>query len=197
MENPPQLVPIGFKEWSSVCAAIGAGRQTIILRKGGIAEGRTGFSFKYPSFFLFPTLFHQQKERVRENFEDVDLPVAGDKIPIKIFGEVVWKGDLDDWEKIRRLAPLHIWKEDVIRERFVFSEEAGEGSLQLAVLRTWRLASTWWIPDQRSYGGCRSWVDLPEIPAEVSRAGLSVVAAQRGRKEMVGLLDQVGINVSV
>ncbi len=38
----------GFKEWSSVCQAIADGRQTIIIRKGGIAEGRDGFMFQAP-----------------------------------------------------------------------------------------------------------------------------------------------------
>jgi hypothetical protein len=34
---------VGFKEWALVCEALGRGEQTIILRKGGIAEGRGGF----------------------------------------------------------------------------------------------------------------------------------------------------------
>ena len=37
---------VGFKEWAVVCEATGRGRQCIILRKGGIAEGREGFLFK-------------------------------------------------------------------------------------------------------------------------------------------------------
>ena len=51
---------IGFKEWALVCAALEQGRQSILLRKGGIAEGRTRFSFQYREFFLFPTWFHEQ-----------------------------------------------------------------------------------------------------------------------------------------
>jgi hypothetical protein len=31
---------VGFKEWAIVGEALGRGRQSIILRKGGIAEGR-------------------------------------------------------------------------------------------------------------------------------------------------------------
>src|SRR5438477_1344443 len=45
---------VGFKEWSLVCDALGRGEQSVILRKGGIAEGREGFSFRYREFFLFP-----------------------------------------------------------------------------------------------------------------------------------------------
>ena len=55
---------IGFKEWALVCRAMGEGRQTVIIRKGGIAEGRDGFAFRYREFFLFPTFFHEQLDRV-------------------------------------------------------------------------------------------------------------------------------------
>ena len=56
---------IGFKEWSLVCNALGHGTQSVILRKGGIAEGREGFSFRHREFFLFPTFFHEQIAKVR------------------------------------------------------------------------------------------------------------------------------------
>src|SRR4029077_8093936 len=57
---------VGFKEWAVVCEALGRGRQSIILRKGGIAEGRDGFLFKHQEFFLFPTWFHEQPPKVRD-----------------------------------------------------------------------------------------------------------------------------------
>jgi len=38
-----EMESVGFKEWSLVCDAFGRGEQSIILRKGGIAEGREGF----------------------------------------------------------------------------------------------------------------------------------------------------------
>jgi hypothetical protein len=61
---------IGFKEWQVVCDALADGTQSIILRKGGIHEGRQGFSFAHDSFFLFPTRFHAQAEHVREGQVD-------------------------------------------------------------------------------------------------------------------------------
>ena len=35
--------------------ALGRGEQIIILRKGGIHEGRGGFQVDQPEFWLFPT----------------------------------------------------------------------------------------------------------------------------------------------
>ena len=74
---------IAFKEWAVVCAALGSGRQAIILRKGGIDEGRDGFRVKHGEFWLLPTRFHQdEKQIVHEAWpllEEVERtrPVAG------------------------------------------------------------------------------------------------------------------------
>jgi hypothetical protein len=46
----PDSCSIAFKEWAAVCEALAAGRQTIILRKGGIQEGREGFRVQHGEF---------------------------------------------------------------------------------------------------------------------------------------------------
>ena len=76
---------IGFKEWQVVCDALAEGRQTVILRKGGIHEGREGFSFAHERFYLFPTRFHATSEQVKTGFETIPLPEwqVGDEIVIK------------------------------------------------------------------------------------------------------------------
>ncbi len=48
-----------------VCEAMGCGEQCVIVRKGGLAEGRDGFAFRHSEFFLFPTWFHEQVASVR------------------------------------------------------------------------------------------------------------------------------------
>ena len=55
---------IAFKEWAVVCAALASGRQTIILPKGGIDEGREGFRVKHREFWLLPTRFHQDARAI-------------------------------------------------------------------------------------------------------------------------------------
>ena len=58
--------------------ALGRGEQIVILRKGGIAEGRGGFRAEHDRFWLFPTRFHQQSEGViesaRERFKKLQWP---------------------------------------------------------------------------------------------------------------------------
>jgi hypothetical protein len=153
---------VGFKEWSLVCEALGCGRQSIILRKGGIAEGRNGFSFRHREFFLFPTWFHEQAEKVRE-IETESAEPNPDRIDIRFFARVEASHLISSLQVVEGLAPLHILQPAVVRERFEYSEAHG---LHVALVRMYGLEPTWIIENEKKYGGCRSWVDLPEPPKE-------------------------------
>lgn len=153
---------IGFKEWSIVCEALGQGLQSIILRKGGIAEGREGFSFRHREFFLFPTHFHEQLERVRK----IDIRISETdkgKIGIKYFARVEETRVIISWSKAEALQPLHILQSDAVRERFKDNPAPG---IHVALVRVFRIEPVWTITNEKRYGGCRSWVNLPEPPAK-------------------------------
>lgn len=155
---------VGFKEWLVVCDALGAGRQSVIVRKGGIAEGRGGFHWQRESFVLFPTHFHQQRDHVRwdptpEACADLQRP---DEVILRYAATVHWSGRVDDWPAAAALAPFHVWAEDIVKERFGYGEESG---LSVAVVRVFRLAAPRVLPMEKRFGGCRSWVDLPEESA--------------------------------
>jgi hypothetical protein len=152
---------IGFKEWALVCAALGEGRQSIIIRKGGLAEGRDGFAFQYREFFLFPTFFHEQLTRIRIYVAALPEP-RPNEIEIRYFARVEEARVMTDWDEVRTLEPLHILQESVVRERFDYDDAPG---LHVAFVRTFRLAPVWRFPDAKAYGGCRSWVQLPQPPA--------------------------------
>ncbi len=173
---------IAFKEWALVCEALGTGAQSIILRKGGIAEGREGFRFTHPEFFLFPTLFHEQLAKTTLP-PGTPMPAAGgDRIQIKYWARVEWTARIDRLETALRLAPFHIWKEEVVEERFHYDETPG---LHLAFLRVFRLGSPWEFPDAPAYGGCRSWVQLPEAPE-----GMRPVLGEKAHAELNEKLKQ-------
>lgn len=158
---------IGFKEWALVCEALGAGRQSIILRKGGIAEGRAGFRFEHEEFLLFPTLFHEQAEKMRLPAETA-LPAArGDgQIEIRFGARVAWTRDITDLELASRFEPFHLWQHSEIEKRFRYDEKAG---VSLACVRVFRLSEPFVFPDSPKYGGCRSWVALPDLPSSITR----------------------------
>ena len=155
---------IGFKEWALVCEALGRGKQSIILRKGGIAEGRDGFRFKHDEFFLFPTWFHEQLAKTTLPPETVLPAQRNGIIGIKYFVRVEWTAFIDDADTAAALAPFHIWRQSVIDERFRYDEPPG---LSLAFVRVFQLASPWIFPDAPAYGGCRSWLKLPQPATEM------------------------------
>src|SRR3954469_20366171 len=153
---------VGFKEWAVVCQALGEGRHSIILRKGGIAEGRGGFSFKHKDFFLFPTWFHEQPQKVRE-FQS-RLPEQNDAmIQIRYAAAVELSRTIKSWDVAQALTPLHILQPNVVRERFDYDEAPG---VHAGFLRIFRVEPHWNFPNETKYGGCRSWVPLPELPNE-------------------------------
>ncbi|RYD22146.1 MAG: DUF1802 family protein [Verrucomicrobiaceae bacterium] len=159
--------PIGFKEWQVVCDALASGRQSILLRKGGIHEGRQGFSFAHESFFLFPTRFHTTPDQIREGNAAV-LPEwqPGDVIRITHHAEAAWAVTLTDWEKVSALEPLHVYSEQTVRDRFDWEGKGmASGSIHVALVRVRELAEPWEFAYEPKYGGCRSWINLPEPPA--------------------------------
>ena len=151
---------VGFKEWALVCDALGHGEQSILLRKGCVAEGRDGFGFRHSKFFLFPTFFHEQIEKVRSGAE---IPKAREgEIEIRYFADLVEQREITSWSMAAALEPFHILGESVVRERFDY-KEAG---LHVALVRVFRLTPSWSFPEIPAYGGCRSWVKLADAPRE-------------------------------
>ncbi len=157
---------IGFKEWQVVCDALATGRQSILLRKGGIHEGRDGFSFAHPSFFLFPTRFHAQANQVREGEVNV-MPEwqPGELIRITHHAEAMWAITLTDWDAVAALEPFHIYSESTVRDRFDWQGKGMvSGSIHVALVRVRQLDTPWEVPYHAGFGGCRSWLSLPEPP---------------------------------
>ena len=154
---------VGFKEWALVCNALADGRQSVILRKGGIAEGRNGFAFRHAEFVLFPTYFHEQVAKTR--LREAELPgrVAG-AVEIRALAKVDVVTTVTSWEEANALEPLHILRSAVVRERFEYD---GRRALHVALVRVFKLERPWVFPDSKCYGGCRSWVQLPEPPPDL------------------------------
>lgn len=175
---------IAFKEWAVVVDALGRGDQILILRKGGISEGRGGFHVEHPRFLLFPTLFHQQRESVipsaQARFDEIaPLLPSADRVRPEFFCEVAEWRRLDSLAAAGRLRGQHIWREEVIAGRFDWGRE--KAIFALAV-RVFRLPGLVELPARESYGGCKSWIELEtDVITEGSRPVLSEDAFARKR----------------
>ena len=165
-----------FKEWAVIVDALGRGDQIIILRKGGISEGRGGFSMDHPSFFLFPTLFHQQRDSVipsaQARFDQIapGFPPPG-ALRLDFFAEVVASAELNSLDDALALRGQHIWRDEVIAERFDWGRDK---SIFAIAVRVFRLALPAELPLLPEYAGCKSWVELePDLPVSNARPVLS------------------------
>ena len=174
---------IGFKEWALVCDALGRGVQSIIIRKGGIAEGRAGFRFEHPEFFLFPTLFHEQVAKLKVPSGTV-LPAlrADGQHEVALRVRVGWTRDVADLATVQRLAPFHLWQDSEIKKRFRYEEEKGKPGVSVAFVRVEKLGAPFVFPDSPKFGGCRSWIQLPEAPSGVTFSPALDDAAHRARE---------------
>jgi hypothetical protein len=153
---------IAFKEWQVICDALATGRQSILLRKGGIHEGRSGFSFAHEKFYLFPTKFHAQMDHLREGeFTQEREWQIGEKFQITHHAEAVFAVTLNDWAQVEALQPYHIYAEETLRERFDWeSKGMTSGSIHLALVRVSELRNPLELTYEKRFGGCRSWLEL-------------------------------------
>lgn len=141
-----------------MCNALGHGTQSVILRKGGIAEGREGFSFRHREFFLFPTFFHEQIGKVRIAAGDIAAP--GNTIAIRWYAKAERALKINSVASAESLTPLHILSMEVVRERFGYKIEG----LNVAFVRVFEVSPVWVLQNEKRFAGCRSWIDLPVPP---------------------------------
>jgi len=172
-------VRVAFKEWAVIVDALLCGEQIILLRKGGLREGRGGFQVEHPEFLLFPTLFHQQRESVtplaQERYDALapNFPPSG-ILRVQGFAQVIDWRRLDSVEAARQLRGQHIWCDDVIDERFDWGRDK---HIHALAVRVFRLDKPVELPMCPTYGGCKSWVELEEeIPVAPARPVLTDAA---------------------
>ena len=175
----PGLLPaIGFKEWALVCESMLRGETSLIFRKGGIAEGKEGFRFKHSQFFLFPTFFHEQISQTRLDVAR-DLEPQLETISIEAFAYVEFTLWISDLGTIEPLSGFHILRPELLEKRFNQDDVKG---FNLAFIRIFRVIPNWHLTFNSSFGGCRSWIDLPTpSPDLVCRPVLSDEEHERRR----------------
>jgi hypothetical protein len=153
---------IAFKEWAVVVDALGRGEQILILRKGGIREGRAGFQVEHPQFLLFPTLYHQQRESVtteaQARYDQIAPHLAPPEVVrLEYFGEVAAWRQLEALSTAEALRGQHCWRDAVIASRFDWGQAK---NIFAIALRVYRLPLAIELPLLPIYGGCKSWVEL-------------------------------------
>jgi hypothetical protein len=160
-----------FKEWQVITEALGSGEQIIILRKGGIAEGRAGFQVEAQRFWLFPTQFHAQREKTKPaaagcfppESPAADAPAT---VSLRYFADLVGTCFLDNWNAVAALDAFHFWTEAAVREKFEWDQPPG---LHVLVVRVHRVHTPVTLKLTPEMSGCKSWIDLtPDFNSQPS-----------------------------
>jgi hypothetical protein len=153
---------LAFKEWAVITDALLRGEQVIIFRKGGLREGRGGFQVEHPEFLFFPTLFHQQRDAVLPVAQaryDALAPhfPAPEVLRLEGFARVVAWQRLESLEAAQRLRGQHLWRDEVIAERFDWGRSK---EIHVLAVRVFALPRPVELPMLPAYGGCKSWIEL-------------------------------------
>lgn len=153
-----------LKEWSAAVRALLDGRQTVLLRKGGIHEKR--FAVTASRFLLFPTVAHSHAERVRPEHRDLLDPAAADStdeaLVLRAGAKVVAAVEVNRPDALDEIASLHIWTAESVRaDRLDFRPKH---RLTVLVVQASPLVEPVRLARTPEYAGCKSWVPLPVDP---------------------------------
>jgi hypothetical protein len=164
----PESCAVAFKEWAGVCEALASGRQGLILRKGGIAEGPSGFVPEHRAFWLLPTITHEAEQGLRVPSPRRETPEgAADLGAFAVIEDIEY---IDDLGRLGRLEPFHVWTAETVRKRFAYRRPG----LWVLGVRVHRRAEPYRVLLDAEQAGCRSWVSLKE---PLPTAGLVPVLA--------------------
>jgi hypothetical protein len=140
---------------------------------------------------LFPTLYHQQAESVLPSAQARYEVIAAqfpppDTLRLEVYATVVAWHRIESLDVAQRLSGQHIWKEEIIAQRYAWGKD--ENIFALA-LRIHRLPAPHELPMAPAYSGCKSWVELErDIPTEGSQPVLSEQEFSRKMQEFEAAL---------
>lgn len=159
---------IALKEWDTVCRALGAGRQILLLRKGGIFESAGGFEIENREFLLFPTFLHQNPQMLKDDALSWYERRASepDQITLSHAGSISDIIQIKNRAQMDALNDEHVWTTPLIDMRFHYKPQ---NPLYLLLVRTYALPMPVTVQNTPAYAGCKSWVPLDE-PVNTSQA---------------------------
>ena len=179
----PPISTLALKEWAVAVDALAAGKQIMVLRKGGIHRDDKEFRVVHPEFLLYPTYDHQSPELLKADYHtDLAQTLEEDDIPglvtLSTWTEVTDTFELRDEETLERLSPYHIWTNDYAEKRLHWRPKY---PLTVMLLRVYRLQQPQALPVLDEYVGCKSWVDLGQ---DVPLGYMTAVLTDDEYKEM-------------
>ena len=185
---------VAFKEWAVICRALAEGKQSLILRKGGIAEEGGEFTVEHTrAFGLYPTYTHQQRDGIKP--EPLPMLKATRKrknhttgvVRLSHWAEVTGVYRVRDLLLALMLPHLHFWSEEAIRKRFspIASFRA---STWCWTVRVYQAPQIHEIVETPASMGCKSWVEMDEPQSTAGSKPVLTDAEYHDVSKQLGLL---------
>lgn len=165
-----------LKEWAVAVKALEQGETALVVRKGGIRE--KAFAVPKTRFLFFKSYEHQNPDQLDPAYHDLlrSIPERRDDGPVVFtsFAEVQGAYEVSEAEELEALAPYHVWTHEYAESRLKWRPKK---PLTVLVLRAHLLPEPVEFEYRAEYGGCKSWIELPEsVPTAGSRPVLDDTA---------------------
>lgn len=138
------MIP-ALREWTSTCDALAAGESCLLIRKGGLGEGRSGFAVPHRLFALLPTLFHQTGQSPAHSV-------------VRVACEVVSMRTVESSVSLDSLDGFHSYTSEQLHTRRRYKPEK---PIHLIVVRPRLLAKPVHVDLALIKPVCRSWTMIP------------------------------------
>ena len=163
MDNQTKTLTHALKEWAVAVDALARGKTIMLLRKGGIREVQPNFQVQHPQVWLYPTYEHQKPHLLKPEYAaQVTTVESGwhpETIKIQSCAQITQVLSVKSLDILEALQSYYIWNQQMVRDRLSWK---GNQPLSLLLLRVYNLPQALTIKYDRSYGGCKSWIDLVE-----------------------------------
>lgn len=179
-----------FKDWSYIIHALGTGQQSIVLRRGGIHETDPMITVDSDMFLLFPTLFHQEGDKIKvaqsNEFDESLYHPDQFHVHVAYAAKVMNYVKVVDETQLAGLDQMHIWSDEVVKERF---HRWNKNEVYCLLLRVYELQKPLTIELTPDLGGCKSWVDVDVQEVDVKQPVLSDMAFDEVKNQLTKVLN--------
>ncbi len=178
---------VACKEWAGVRDALVDGRQTILIRKGGVSEGAGPgeFTLEHPAFWIYPTQLHEAEQGLKTQAEGGQ---ASSSPPGTVLLSALARVHSATWlaseRTLESLDAFHVLTHETIEKRFHYRRPG----LWVILARVMVARPGFAIGIRPGDAGCKTWVSLERaLPTE----GLEPAMDEMAWHQTVSRLERV------
>ena len=183
-----------LKEWAISAESLSQSRQILLLRKGGLFDEDGSFHLEHDQFFLMPTWFHQERNLVKLEHQDLwnQAPRETDEnakvVYLRHFARVeqVWQLHENAESALQNAA--HIYSPTYLDLRFSYQENK---PLLCCALRVFLLEMPLRLELRVQDLGCKSWAEWDEELTMKATPALDDDSFARKLQQLRGVLAPV------